>query len=286
MEILQHEVVAQLLSPVRQEMLHLQHADRVPETVSRRPPQVDFGIHSRYVLVQPGRAFHPPGHDLADRHFIQLQPDVGRYPRRAENTEYVDEFPDTGQVVHHAGIHDAFLEVDPPALRSRAACKLSADRVSIVSLHNAVEPVAGNHGVQVIRSRVPVLNLLPVVRPIGTHDPWHVRIQLAYILGDRDDLVLDQETPDPAIRFGNPLGVLFRRCRQFDLGQIAVTVLFQRVDAPQAVEFAQAQRHDLVGIVRHQLDVLEVPVEIFPADAALAGHGFAILRQPGMKACH
>ena len=60
-------------------------------------------------------------------------------------------------------------------------------------------------------------------------------------------------------------------------------MLLECVRAPQAVQFAQTERDNLAGVVGHQLDVLEVPVEILFSDAGRCRHFTAIGHKPVME---
>ena len=77
--------------------------------------------------------------------------DVGRDAGGPEDAEQVDELVDARPVRDHAGLHHRLLEVHAPALGAHAVGDAGPHGVAVVVLEEAVEPVAGDDRVQVVR---------------------------------------------------------------------------------------------------------------------------------------
>jgi len=204
-----------------------------------------------------------------------------------KDAEVVDELAHPRPVVVEAELQRHFLEVHRPAFDAPGVGDVAPDRVLESGGHHAVEAVAGDYRVPVIRRRVAVLDLLPVVGSPGPFDPGHVVAHLLEVLGnvvrDRDEVGVTDEPADGRVDAPDPLAVGLGVVGQRQLRQVPVADLLQREKRAQPVELAFGQHQHLVGGPGHELDMAQVPVEGFAADAGGRVHFRAGLAQPRLE---
>src|SRR5690606_13472395 len=120
------------------------------------------------------------------------------------------------------------LEVEAPALRAPAVRDVGADRMLYPASRMAVEAMAREGGMEMVRRGVAELDLLPEHRPAVPDDPGrvvaHLLIGSGHVVRDREDLLL-REPPSYHGVGARQLGLIFLgRARQFEFGKLAVAV--------------------------------------------------------------
>ena len=85
--------------------------------------------------------------------------------------------------------------------------------MSIVPLHDAIETMPRDYGVQVIGCGVSKLHLFPEIWTGRTHDPGHIGAEFANVLGDCDDFLVNEKLTNLRVRNRNALGILGLRGR-------------------------------------------------------------------------